>query len=150
MHCNPDYLLRIFIGKNRLGELLMKLRTELRNTITTTSHTSSVTQLTLKRSSSLSRLTTPSFPTITDDKIIYEVNDATNFLANCYPSSFKLEGKDWPTVLHYFVAKKFDLRRLHVTKIQSMKDCQEVHLYSRNSKFQFVSYIITSHSKYQT
>ena len=128
----------------------MKLRTELRNTITTTSHTSSVTQLTLKRSSSLSRLTTPSFPTITDDEIIYEVNDATHFLANCYPASFKLEGKDWPTVLHYFVAKKFDLRRHHVSKIQSMKDCQEVHLYSRNLRFQSVSYIVASHSKYQT
>ena len=152
----------IFIGKNRLGELLMKLRTELRNTPTTSSPytltTSSsytpstpssytpttTTQTKMKRSSSLSRLTIPFSLTTIDDKIIYDVNDSTNFLSNCYRASFKLEGKEWPTVLHYFVAKKFDLKKPHVSKILCMKNCEEVHLYSRNLKFQSVSYYYTS------
>ena len=136
----------IFIGKNRLGELLMKLRTELRNTPTTSSPytPSTTTQTKMKRSSSLSRLTIPFSLTTIDDKIIYDVNDSTNFLSNCYRANFKLEGKEWPTVLHYFVAKKFDLKRHHVSKILSLKNCEEVHLYSRNLKFQSVSYYYTS------
>ena len=124
-----NYLL-IFIGKNRLGELLMKLRTELR---TTPTHTPSVTtEPRLRRSSSVGRLTTP-ISSIIIDEITYEANDNSNFLSNCYRASFKLDGKEWPTVLHYFVAKKFDLKKHHVSKILSLKSCEEVHLYSRNS-----------------
>ena len=153
----------------------MKLRTELRNTPTTSSSytlttsssytpttsssytpttsssytpttpslytPSTTTQTKMKRSLSLSRLTTPS--TI-DDKIIYDVNDSTNFLSNCYRVSFKLNEKEWPTVLHYFVAKKFDLKKNHVSKILSLKNCEEVHLYSRSLRFQSVSYYCTS------
>ena len=78
-------------------------------------------------------LSTPISSTIIDDKITYEANDSFNFLSNCYQASFKLDGKEWPTVLHYFVAKKFDMKKHHVSNILSLKSCEEVHLYSRNS-----------------
>ena len=119
----------------------MRLRTELRNTPTPSSYRSSViTGLTRMYSSSVGHLTTFMMnPTDNDNKIIYDVNDITSFLSNCFRASFKLEGKEWPTVLHYFVAKKFDLKENHVSKILSMKNCRDVHSYSRNLMFQLVS-----------
>ena len=130
---------------NRLGELLMRLRTELRNTPTTSSYIPSmITGFTQMCSSSVGHLTSLMNPIYTAiDKIIYDVNDGTNFLSNCYRANFKLDEKEWPTVLHYFVAKKFDLKEYHVSEILSMKNCGDVHLYSRNSGFQSVSYYCT-------
>ena len=133
---------------NRLGELLMRLRTELRNTPTTSSYIPSViTGFTQMCSSSVGHFTSLMNPTAIDNKIIYDVNDVTNFLSNCYRANFKLYEKEWPTVLHYFVAKKFDLKEYHVSEILSMKNCGDVHLYSRNSGFQSVSYYCTPPSK---
>ena len=128
------------IGMNRLGELLMRLRTELRNTPITSSYASSmVTGFTQMCSSSVGHFTSLVNHIAINNKIIYDVNDGTNFLSNCYRASFKLDEKEWPTVLHYFVAKKFDLKEYHVSEILFMKNCGDVHLYSRNSGFQSVS-----------
>ena len=131
-------ILLIFIGKHRLGELMMKVGSVTTHTPTYTP--SVTTELTRGSSSSVGRLSTPISSIIIDDKIIYDANDSFNFLSNCYRASFKLDGKEWPTVLHYFVAKKFDLKKHHVSKILSLKSCEEVHLYSRNPSFQSVSY----------
>ena len=55
---DPDCI--SFLGKNELGILLMRLRTELRNTFTTSPYTSSLTtQPTRRRSASVGRLNTP-------------------------------------------------------------------------------------------
>ena len=118
-------ILLIFIGKDRLRELMMKVG-------------SVTTELTQARNLIVGPLSTPISSTIIDE-ITYEANDSFNFLSNCFRASFKLDGKEWPTVLHYFVAKKFDLKKHHVSKILSLKSCEEVHLYSRNSS-QSVSY----------
>ena len=39
-------------------------------------------------------------------RICYDTSDSNHFLSNCFEADFKLEGHRWPTVLHYFVAKK--------------------------------------------
>ncbi|KAI6657308.1 Riboflavin biosynthesis protein PYRR, chloroplastic-like [Oopsacas minuta] len=135
-------------GKNRLGELLMKLRTELRHNpllspsaplyhLTTDNiQNPSPRHEPLKRSKSLNHLNTHlSSNIMDDDEVIYDVSDSNHFLSNSFKASFKLQGKKWPTVLHYFVARKFNMKKKHVGKILDMTDAKDIHFHSRNSKY---------------
>ena len=118
----------------------MKLRTELRNSHSTHTPPSATAvplprvgnSAYLYRSASLSHLNTL-HSTQLSDSLEYDGNDSTHFLSNCFRAVFQLEGKRWPTVLHYFVGKKFGLQQRHVNKILNLYDCKDVHLYSRNS-----------------
>ena len=118
----------------------MRLRMELRNSQSsylTPSHTvapvsSMEPKSPLRRSSSLSRLHS-SHSTQYSDRICYDANDSNHFLSNCFETDFKLDDHRWPTVLHYFVAKKFNLKPSHVRSILAMRSTRDVHLYSRSS-----------------
>ena len=93
-----------------------------------------------RRTSSMSRLATSSpfgfedFTTV----ITYDADDSTHFLSNCYSTNLYLEGNTWPSVMHYFVAKKFDLKSYHVNKILPLP-VRDVHKYSRDSRCKYVS-----------
>ncbi|KAI6657309.1 hypothetical protein LOD99_57 [Oopsacas minuta] len=68
--------------------------------------------------------------------IYYECSDESNFLSNFFPSTFSLSGHSWPTVLHYFIARKFGLKEKHLNDILLMTVTLDVHLYSRDPKNQ--------------
>ena len=70
--------------------------------------------------------------------ITYDADDSTHFLSNCYPTDVYLDGNTWPSVMHYFVAKKFDLKSNHVRNILALP-VRDVHKYSRDSRNMYVS-----------
>ena len=121
----------------------MKLRTELRRHPSTnitplaTRVSTMEPRIELKRCSSSHLNSLHS--TLHSDRIEYDANDSSHFLSNCFGAVFHLDGNEWPTVLHYFVAKKFNLKPKHVNTILTMRSSRDVHLYSRNSMHKQVS-----------
>ena len=73
------------------------------------------------------------------DVICYNCDDNTHFLSNCFPSNFQLNGQTWPTVLHYFIARKFGLNDMHLKKIFTMGFTKDVHMYSTDERNSIVS-----------
>eukprot|EP00048_Salpingoeca_helianthica_P000027 m.38687 g.38687 ORF g.38687 m.38687 type:complete len:102 (+) comp10019_c0_seq2:55-360(+) len=56
--------------------------------------------------------------------LFYRQGDKYGEFSNFYPSPFRLDGMDWPTVEHYFQAKKFP-GTPHEAEICAAKSCAE-------------------------
>ena len=78
-----------------------------------------------------SRMPHASSPAALGD-ISYNCDDSTHFLSNSFPSNFQMHGHTWPTVLHYFISRKFGMNNKHMEKIQAMTSPIDVHMYSRD------------------